>query len=428
MIRSAIATLGSLLATRWALKGLRSRADVERLQERRLRRQMRRLGETIPFYRDHADKPFREWPIVDKAAHLAEFGRMNAHGVSFEEAWSAAETGLSRSNGSGRIGRLTVGTSTGTSGNRGLFLVSPSERARWLGAILAKALPDFPLRRHRVLVMLATANELYDTASEGGRLTFAFLDIRKGVSAHRDFVERFSPDVVVAPPKALRAMAEEGFAISPEVTFSGGEVMDPSDAAAVETRYGKAPRQIYQATEGFLGISCARGTLHLNEDAMLFEFEEVAPGYVTPIVTDLLRTSQAMVRYRLNDVLVLGDACPCGSPLRTVSRIEGRCDDTLSLPSADGSGRVRIMPESVRCAVMDADRSIADFRVVQEGDRDVRLELPEGTSEAMAGAAGASLSTALASLGADASVSTSIGIVVTFDRKIRRVRREWSSR
>ncbi|MET3415033.1 F390 synthetase-related protein [Methylobacterium sp. 1030] len=426
MSADALRALWSLLRARATLRRLRTRADVERLQVRRLHRQLARMARTIPFYAPYAGRPFEEWPVVDKASALAAFGQMNAHGVTTEAAWTAAEAGLREGNGSGRIGCLTVGTSTGTSGNRGLFLVSPAERARWLGAILAKALPDFPRRPHRVLVMLATANELYDTAARGRRLAFRFLDVRGGVVPHRAEIERFAPDVVVAPPKALRAMAEEGFAIAPALTFSGGEVMDPSDAAAVAARYGRMPGQIYQATEGFLGVSCSHGTLHLNEDAMLFEFEDVAPGHVTPIITDLLRTSQAMVRYRLNDVLVLGGPCPCGSPLRTVARVEGRADDVLSLPSASGKGpRVAVMPEAVRCAVMDADRSLADFRAVQTGSSTVLVRVPDGTPPDTASRVRASLEAALASLGARAEVEMATGIETRFDRKLRRVARAW---
>jgi hypothetical protein len=42
---------------------------------------------------------------------------------------------------------LTVGLSSGTSGNRGVFLVSRAERLRWAGILLGRALPGHLLKR-----------------------------------------------------------------------------------------------------------------------------------------------------------------------------------------------------------------------------------------------------------------------------------------
>jgi len=43
------------------------------------------------------------------------------------------------------------------------------------------------------------------------------------------------------------------------------------------------------------------------------------------VITDLFRRTQAMIRVRLDDVLVGSDqACPCGSPLQVIEQVEGR--------------------------------------------------------------------------------------------------------
>lgn len=423
---TGLQTLWAVYRTRHTLRGLRSRGDIERLQAGRLRRHLARIARTVPFYARYAGRPLSGWPTVDKAAVLASFGELNSREISAAQAWEAAELGLMQGNTSGSIGRIAVGTSTGTSGNRGLFLVSRYERARWLGSLIARALPDFPRRDYRVLVMLATGNELYDTAARSSRLCFKFLDLRTGVASRRAEIERFEPDIVVAPPKALRAMADIGVMVRPVAVFSGGEVLDPIDATAVEARYGCKVKQIYQATEGFLGVSCEEGTLHLNEDSMVFEFEEVAPGHVMPVVTDLFRTTQAIVRYRLNDVLVLGGPCRCGSPLTTVRRIEGRMDDVLSLPSNCAPGtRVIVMPDTIRTAVMDADRSISDFRAVQTGERALQVHIPVTSGDGVQATVRAAVEAALSAMSAFADVDVVVGMDVPFDRKLRRVIREW---
>ena len=166
---------------------------------------------------------------MDKVSALEHFSMLNARSITAEQAWRIAEQGIAHANSSERLGDLTVGTSSGTSGNRGLFLISDTERYRWLGSILARALPDFPFVRHRVAVILATGNTLYETTRQTGLLAFAFFDLHQGMADHRAAMEAFAPEDLVAPPKALRLLVECNFNLRPQHIFAGGEVLDPLD-------------------------------------------------------------------------------------------------------------------------------------------------------------------------------------------------------
>ena len=46
------------------------------------------------------------------------------------------------------------------------------------------------------------------------------------------------------------------------------------------------------------------GTLHLNEDIVYIEREYLDDRRFVPVVTDLERKAQPIIRYRLNDILV----------------------------------------------------------------------------------------------------------------------------
>jgi phenylacetate-coenzyme A ligase PaaK-like adenylate-forming protein len=398
------------LRTLWNRRRLRTREALARHQERLLARRLPAIARTVPHYAGLERAPLRDWPVMDKAGALAAFGRLNAAGMTAEEAWEAAERGLSLSNGSGSVRGLTVGTSTGTSGNRGLFLVSEAERRAWLGSILARGIPDVLWRRHRVALFLGTANELYDATDRNGRLRFSFHDLSGGIERHRAGVEAFDPTVLIAPPKALRAMAEDGFRIRPRHVFSGAEILDGSDRAVVERAFGTTAREIYQATEGFLGIACRLGRLHLNEDAVHFEMETVpdSPGLVVPVITDMRR-----------------GRCACGSPLQAVEAIVGRSDDVFELPARDGGRRRRVFPETLRTAVLDGHRGLGDFRVLQTGASEVEVRIaddaPEGAEEAVLGR----MERCLASAGTVATVRVLRGIQVPYGRKLRRVERVW---
>ncbi len=62
------------------------------------------------------------------------------------EASAAAEKAETSRDFTPTVRGVTVGLSTGTSGARGVFMVSPAERQRWAGTMLAKLLEGVPWR------------------------------------------------------------------------------------------------------------------------------------------------------------------------------------------------------------------------------------------------------------------------------------------
>ena len=141
---------------------------------------------------------------------------------------------------------------------------------------------------------------------------------------------RFDPTILVAPPHRLLAFARTGLELpSLRHLFCGSEPVSAAETDYLEQAFGIRPRAIYQATEGFLGAECPEGRLHLNEHAIEFEFEPV-PGTTgfRPIITDLRRTSQPIVRLRGDDYIELtGEICPCGYGGRVINPPQGRMGD-----------------------------------------------------------------------------------------------------
>ncbi len=403
------------LRTLWLGRRLRSRTDIERHQAHALRSLVEDAGRHVAFYRQLGAERLSEMPIVDKAIHRARFADFNRPGVTIDEIASALASGKDQVRGH------FVGQSTGTSGNRGYYVIIEAERFAWLGTILAKALPDALLKRHRLALALPGLSALYRAAPQASRIAIAFFDLGLGVDAWLDAFKRFAPDTVVAPPKALRRLGEAGVLRDVEC-FSAAEVLDLLDRRAIERTSGRKLREIYMATEGLFGVSCPHGTLHLAEDVVHFEWQPIEGSrLVAPLVTDLVRRVQPMVRYRMNDLLELDpEPCACGSPLQAVRCIEGRLDDAFEFPGSDGRSRL-VTPDVLRNAVVDADRRIDDFRVVQTAPDAVVVRLPKGLDDAGPKVA-AALGKALARLGvASISISVEYGIDTPFDRKLRRV-------
>lgn len=414
---AAIHAVLAFWRTRWRARQLRTKDDVLRLRTAQVRRFLRGPVAAAPFYGGSYAR-LDDLPVVDKAIVLSNFSGFNVKGVTYDAVRRTLDAGEERLDG------LIVGQSTGTSGNRGVFVISEAERFTWLGVILAKTMPDAFAVRRKVALALPGFNRLYAAAAEAGRTSLRFFDLTLGVDAWSDELRAFAPDAIVAPPKVLRLLAERR-TIAPSLVFSGAEVLDPIDREVIEAGFGVRVREIYMATEGLFGVGCAHGVLHLAEDVVAFEFEPVGDGLVTPLVTDFTRTTQIMARYRMNDLLRLSDEpCACGSPLQRVASVEGRRDDVFLLPGVHA--QVMVTPDLMRNAVVDADRRIRDFRIVQTGADRVELTLADDLPVEAARAASRSLAAALTKAGArGVQIALASGLAPPFDRKLRRVRREW---
>jgi putative adenylate-forming enzyme len=420
MISGYAHTLGAFVRARYLAATLRSRAAIARHHDRQLRRLIAHRLPRFAFYRPHLHGGFAGLPVMDKAALMANFAQCNLGSFSADTVRQTLLEGRTGAQG------FHFGQSTGTSGNRGYYVISETERFVWLGTIIAKTLPDALWRRHRVAIALPGMSSLYRSASSGSRISLAFFDTAEGMAAWEDALVRFDPDTIVASPKVLRHLAERGKLPAHRI-FSGAEVLDPLDRVVIEAATGRTVREIYMATEGLFGVSCPHGALHLAEDVVHFEWED-APGQgalKVPIVTDFTRAAQAMVRYRMNDLLELSDApCPCGSAFQRVTAVHGRADDIFLLVGTNGA-LVTVTPDVVRNTIVDAHRGIIDFRAVQTGPATIKITLAQADDD-MANLARAALAQKLARLGISADVTLGDGLAVPFDSKLRRVRRAWS--
>ncbi|MFN4183465.1 MAG: F390 synthetase-related protein [Hyphomonas sp.] len=415
-LSAAVFTLAAFAEARRRQASARTRHHLLAAQQLRLDKFLAGKAARVPAFASFQGLPLSDWPVMDKAALMGNFARHNRLGLTAPQGWAHLEAGTAPKG-------YAIGASTGTSGNRGLYIVSERERYRWLGTILSRALPDFLARRHRVAIVLPANSRLYDAANESGRLQLRFLDLGQGIEAQFAPLAEFQPTVIVAPPKFLRALSESDTPVAPERIFSGAEVLDGEDRRIIEARFGHKVREIYMATEGLFAIACAHGTLHLLEDHLAFEFIPIEGNdtLVTPLITDFSRETQIMVRYRMNDVLELSDApCPCGAPHRAVKQVHGRCDDIFTLPSFGQT--IRVTPDVIRNAVLRADKRISDFRVTQIARNKVQLELRAEEADCLL-AATASLAALFKACGADPEIAAAAApLAPPSDRKLRRVR------
>lgn len=313
-----------------------SRARLDRRQQALWRKVP--LGD-YPALKAFAGKPLSDLPIIDAKTYRARFAEFNRHDLTLETATAAAEA-AEAGRPDGLPEGLRAGLSTGTSGGqRGVFITSPEERANYMGSLLGRLMPlRALLAARRVALSLRAGNDLYRPAI-GPRVGFFPLMPDHGPLV--EAISAFSPDVVIAPPQLLLSLAEAGRPRTCKRIFYGAETLNDTERAYITQRLGARPDPIYQATEGFLGASCRLGTLHLNEDSLIIERDDLGGGTFRPIVTDLLRRTQAIVRLRLDDVLWKTE-CACGSKLLAVKPVCGRVHDAWTV-----DGRTTIWPDGI---------------------------------------------------------------------------------
>ena len=409
----ALQALSSFWTTRRLSRPGLSRSGFDRLQARALRRW---LDHDLPRVSAYPTAPHHltDLPITDKATLMADFAAYNRPRITADEVRQALDTDC-------QVRGHTVGASTGTSGNRGYFVITDAERYRWLGALLAKTLADLLWHPQRVAILLPQDTRLYSSARSIPRLQLRFFPLALGADHWQPALQAYNPTVIVAPPKVLRHLAETRARLTPSRIFSAAETLDPIDRPIIETFFHQPLHQIYMATEGLLATTCRDGTLHLAEDSVHFEFQPVGGGLVSPLITSFRRQAQIMARYRMNDLLRLSDtACPCGSPLQAVAEIVGRLDDCFTLPGAQGP--VLATPDILRNAVLRADSRITDFRIWQVAPDRIDLVLPPDVPFQTASASQTALAAAVSGLGARAEITlhqTPLPLDVT--RKLRRV-------
>lgn len=354
----------SYLQTLWQRR-FASRQSLEAWQEQRMQKFLAGILPLSPYYRDRIDpRRWREAPLTNKALMMRHFDRLNTVGLKHSNAMATALRAERQRDWSPQLGAYTVGLSSGTSGHRGLFLASAAEREEWAGRMLAKALPGPLWQGQRIALFLRSNSRLYQGLGSS-HLRFEYFDTQEDLATQLPRLRAFDPSVLCAPPSLLRQLAATDIGLNLRRLFAVAEPLESMDRLILEERFGLSLHQIYQATEGFIAISCRQGTLHLNEDVMVVQKDwlDQASGRFSPVISDFRRRSQPILRYRLDDILTLRQApCPCGSVFTAIDTVEGRHDDLCYFTRSDRSGLRPVYADFLRQALLLV-RGVQDYRL-----------------------------------------------------------------
>lgn len=367
--------ISNLLSLRYNRK--LHKANLKKLQAKRWAKMQFTLQQS-PFYEDLSNRKqeLKNYPVINKSIFMEHFNSINTRRIKRDEAFALAIKSEKSRNFSPMINGVTIGLSSGTSGNRGVFLATEVERAQWVACVLDRVI-GFSLKKRSVAFFLRANSNLYDSV-KSKVLTFEFFDLMKDLKTQIPKLNKIQPTILVAQPSLLVELAKKKktgeLNINPDKIISVAEVLYPEDAEYLQSVFGQTIHQVYQCTEGLLATSCKHGTLHFNEDFLIIEkkYIDTDRKRFHPVITDLMRTTQPVVRYELNDIIHEKKDCPCGSKSIGIEQIEGRSDDVLIFESNDRSQK-KIFPDFFRRAIIMSDESISDYTLVQSDKKELNL-------------------------------------------------------
>ena len=360
--------LKTFVEVRWTRK-FKDRKSLEKYQKKMLDKQIKFIKENSPYFKKMKFNSFEEIPYMDKKIMMDNFNELNTVGVNKDEALELAINSEKTREFEEKLNGISVGLSSGTSGHRGLFVLSDKEIATWVGGVMAKLLPKNTILNNKVAFFLRADNNLYEGAYTKV-MDFRYFDILKSMDDNVSELDKFNPTILIAPPSVLMVLSKyvekKKLNINPIRVISVAEVLTKEDEKYFKKTF-KQERiyQVYQCTEGFLGYTCDYGSFHINEDVVYVEKEYIDKKRFVPIITDFIRSSQPIVRYRLNDILVESDKkCKCGSPLMVIEKIEGRMDDIFLFDNKDGK-EINVFPDFIsRCLVYVPN--IKEYKIYQK--------------------------------------------------------------
>lgn len=385
MDSNQIKVLGHYIKRKIGFK-FKTREELQKFQNKQYQKHIKFVMKNSKFYRelykgiDYND--ISKLPIIDKKSMMDNFDTLNTVNLNKKECLELVLKSEEDRDFSPTLGNIIVGMSSGTSGSRGLFLVSEQEKQMWAGGILAKALPCSILKKQKIAFFLRANSNLYESV-KSNHIKFEFFDLLDSIQTHIERLRSYEPTILIAPASMLILLAKEvekgSINLNPVTIYSVAEVLEELDKKYLECVFNQKILQVYQATEGFLGITCEYGNLHLNEDIVIIEREYIDDKRFYPIITDYTRTSQPILKYRLNDLLVeKEERCKCGSILTCVEEIIGRSDDIFKLKDSKEK-EVVVFPDFIRRSIIKSSEKIVSYQVVLWSEKkiDIYIEVNE---------------------------------------------------
>ncbi len=353
--------------------------NIKKYQESRIRNRVRFVLSRSDFYRKYYagydTSDIWNLPVTNKKIMMENLSRFNTLGLDKNELIEFCLNTERTRDFSKRLKGATVGMSSGTSGNKGVEIITKSEENLLRAVFFARF--DFPKKEKiNLAFILRITSPAFSLDKFGHRLTY--IDQLDSIENILKKLNDLQPNIISAPPSMLKILAgEKGkgkLSVNPIKLVSYAEVLYPDVKDFLKEIFNCEVREIYKCSEGAIGITCRYGNLHINEDVVGIQLLNQDGSPTVPgdpchklIVTDLHKSSLPIIRYELNDILTVSrNKCECGSSFRVIEKIQGRSDDLCWGIRKKDNSRQFIYQDYISRTIISVSDDIEEFQAIQK--------------------------------------------------------------
>lgn len=325
---------------------------------------------------------FKKLPIINKNIMMEHFDSLNTVGLSKDEVMDfALKKELEKDYLGYYLDEFVIGLSSGTSGNKGLYITPKSLTKQLPYVFLARSGLLLRYLPFKILFMLRVFSQGFEDINSP-IISLNYLSTMTPINEVIDHINNHKINVLMAPPSLCRLLLPYAHLIKKpfKMIVTYAEVLEKEEMHRLQAIFRCKVIEIYQASEGQIASACSHGKLHINEDLVYVElldedYKEVNDAHVVAkhiITTNLVNFAQPLIRYEMNDLIVLDDPCPCGSNFRTIKNVLGRNDDVLTFTKNDGSTQ-HIFPDLMSRWIMTSSENIREYKVMQHLDQSLTI-------------------------------------------------------
>lgn len=335
--------------------------QIQQLQKQRFRKLLRHTLRNSRFYRKYYNEhgiferdvdavQLEDLPVIDKNLMMENYDDFVADSALKQSDLEQFIQDSPKPRTKYKDDYVVLHTS-GSSGTIGLFVYGPREWAisKALSLRITGVNINY-LRKKRIAFIGATDGHFATVTAfqDLPRLIFKLLPLSISDPLERicGQIDQFQPDALTGYASGVNLLAQEQIAgrinIAPKELWCTGDLLTPVMRTRIKKAFGVNPVNVYGSTETMaVSAECGdRHQLHFFEDWFSLQVvdDDLKPASSgKAIITNLYNYTQPLIRYQMDDVLVLSNKpCQCDWPFPVIETIAGRHEEFLWFTKTNG--------------------------------------------------------------------------------------------
>lgn len=318
-------------------------AELKKLQEYKLIRQVRRTYENVPYYRDLMDQKGVKPEDIKTLEDISKLPFLSKNDLREAYPYGLLATDLSKC--------VRIHSTSGTTGKRVVAFYTQNDVDMWEDCVARAIVAAGGTKGDVVQVaygygLFTGGSGLHGGSHKVGCLT---LPMSSGNTERQiQFMMDLNASILCCTPSYAayigECLKEQGY--KPEENklkagIFGAEPWTEEMRRDIEKNLGIKAYDIYGLTEtsgpGVAFECCEQNGMHINEDHFYAEIIDPDTGEVLPegskgelVFTSLDKEAFPLIRYRTRDICVLSrEKCSCGRTFIKMTKPMGRTDDMM---------------------------------------------------------------------------------------------------